>query len=109
MRMAMAAVRGVWTSSAVAPQAEATAAMALDTLAQEESAMEVAFAQVVGVLNAHEADTEACVALYEDTPRELEARCRARAAQLREAAAQLLHMPLKAVRLQVRTADEGSG
>jgi len=107
MRMAIAAARGAWTpaTSAVVPQAEAAAA-AVDTLTREESAMEVAFAEVVGVLNAHEADAEACVALYEDTPRELEARCRARAAQLREAAAQLLHMPIKAVRLQVLTADE---
>lgn len=107
MRTAMAAARGVWTPSAVAPQAEATATAAVDTLTQEESAMEVVFAEVVGVLNAHEADAEACVALYEDTPRELAARCRARATQLREAAAQLLHMPLKAVRLQVRTGHEG--
>jgi hypothetical protein len=42
---------------------------------------------------------------YEDTPVELEARCRARATQLREAAALLLHMPLKSVRLQA-AADE---
>eukprot|EP00240_Pyramimonas_obovata_P016366 CAMPEP_0118960416 /NCGR_PEP_ID=MMETSP1169-20130426/63626_1 /TAXON_ID=36882 /ORGANISM="Pyramimonas obovata, Strain CCMP722" /LENGTH=288 /DNA_ID=CAMNT_0006908565 /DNA_START=492 /DNA_END=1354 /DNA_ORIENTATION=+ len=66
---------------------------------QEESAMEEVFAQVVKELNQVE-DVEERRQLYKHTPVYLQELCLKRATELREAAARVLHMPVKAVRLQ---------